>query len=151
MLFVGIVKKEDTSIILLGHLFSTLWINGLIRFTAIQKKQSLSAAETDAACSIPPRSPHGIRRDSCGIFLASGEEFPSDQPTHRSLRRTLRQSNRLGQFLITHLNGSLPPRLFGGEPYIDEEAGGSAIMADQVAHQHVYHVIIQLQHSYTGD
>jgi hypothetical protein len=40
--------------------------------------------------------------------------------------------------------------LFGGEPYIDEEAGGSSIMPDQVPHQNVYDVIIQIQHGYTG-
>jgi hypothetical protein len=52
----------------------------------IQEEQSLTAVETDAACCIPPRAPHGIRRDSCRIFLASGEKFPSNQPTHCSLR-----------------------------------------------------------------
>jgi hypothetical protein len=109
--------------------------------SVIQKEISLTAA-ADAACSIPPRAPHGATRDSCGIFLASGEQFPSDQPTHRSLRRTLRQSNRLGQFLIAHLNGSLPACLLGGEPYIDKEAGRSPIMPDQVTHQYVYDVII---------
>jgi hypothetical protein len=108
----------------------------------IQEAQSLTAAETDAACSIPPRAPHGVTRNSCSIFLASGEQFPSDQPTHRSLRRALRQSNRLGQLLITHLDGSLPAHLLGGEPYIDEEAGRSPIMPDQVTHQYVYDVII---------
>jgi hypothetical protein len=117
---------------------------------ARQKEQSLTAAETDTACSIPPRAPHGVTRDSCSIFLASGEQFPSEEPTHRCLRRTLRQSNRLGQFLITHLHGSLSARLFGGEPYIDEEASGSSIMPDQVAHQHIYDVIVQMQHGYTS-
>jgi hypothetical protein len=115
----------------------------------IQKEQLLIAAETDAACSIPPRTAHRVTRNSCSIFLASGEQFPSDQPTHRSLRRTLRQSNRLGQFLITHLNGSLPACLLNGEPYIDEEAGRFPIMPGQVTHQHVYHVIVQIQHGYT--
>src|SRR6266404_576388 len=94
----------------------------------IQEERSLTAAETDAACSIPPRAPHGVTRDCSSIFLAGGQQFPSDQPTHRNLRRTLRQTNRLGQFLITHLNGSPPACLFGGEPYIDEEASGSAIV-----------------------
>jgi hypothetical protein len=116
----------------------------------IQKEQSLTAAEADAACSIPPRAAHGVTGDSCGIFLASCEQFPSDQPIHCSLRRTLREANRLGQFLITHLNGSMPPCLFRGEPDIDEEAGGSAIMPDQVAHQHVYNVIVQIQYRYSG-
>jgi hypothetical protein len=94
----------------------------------IQEEQSLTAAETDVAPRIPPGAPHGIARDSCSIFLASGEQFPADQPTHGNLRRTLRHSNRLGQFLIAHLNGSLPARLLGGEPYIDEEAGRFPIM-----------------------
>ena len=110
----------------------------------------LTAAETDPACSILPRAPHGVTRDSCSVLLASGEQFPSNQPAHRSLRRTLRKSNRLGQLLITHLNGSLPTCLFGRKPYIDKEAGGSPVVADQVAHQHVYDVIIQVQHGYTG-
>lgn len=108
----------------------------------MQEKQSLTAAETDAACSIPPGAPYGVARDSCNIFLTSREQFPSDQPTNRSLRRTLRQPDRLGQFLITHLNGSLPACLLGGEPYIDEEGGRSPIMPDQVTHQYVYDVII---------
>lgn len=109
----------------------------------VKEVQLLAAAETDAAaCSIPPRAPHGVTRNCGSIFLAGGEQFPSDQPTHRSLCRTLRQSNRLGQFLITHLNGSLPACLLGGEPYIDEEAGRSPIMPDQVTHQYVYDVII---------
>ena len=111
---------------------------------------SWNAAEIDAARSIPPGAPHGVRRDRRGIFLASGEQFPSKQPAHRSLRRTLRQPDGLGQFLITHLNGSVSARLFGGQPQIDKKAGGSAIMPDQVAHQHVDDVIIQVQHGYTG-
>src|SRR6266446_4642127 len=115
-----------------------------------RRNNLLTAAETDPACSILPRAPHGVTRDSCSVFLASGEQFPSNQPAHRSLRRTLRKSNRLGQLLITHLNGSLPTCLFGRKPYIDKEAGGSPVVADQVAHQHVYDVIIQVQHGYTG-
>ena len=115
-----------------------------------RRNNLLTAAETDPACSILPRAPHGVTRDSCSVFLASGEQFPSNQPAHRSLRRTLRKSNRLGQLLITHLNGSLPTCLFGHKPYIDKEAGGSPVVADQVAHQHVYDVIIQVQHGYTG-
>ncbi len=111
---------------------------------------SLTAAKTDPACGIPPRAAHGVRPDSRSIFLARAKQFPSDQPTHRSLRGTLRQSNRLGQFLITHLNGSLPACLFGGEPNIDKEAGGSPIVTDQVTHQHVYNVIIEIQHGYTN-
>src|SRR6266478_2140199 len=115
-----------------------------------RRNNLLTPAETDPACSILPRAPHGVTRDSCSVFLASGEQFPSNQPAHRSLRRTLRKSNRLGQLLITHLNGSLPTCLFGRKPYIDKEAGGSPVVADQVAHQHVYDVIIQVQHGYTG-
>src|SRR6267143_1321571 len=115
-----------------------------------RRNNLLTAAETDPACSILPRAPHGVTRDSCSVFLASGEQFPSNQPAHRSLRRTLRKSNRLGQLLITHLNGSLPTCLFGRKPYIDKEAGGSPVVADQVAHQLVYDVIIQVQHGYTG-
>jgi hypothetical protein len=38
--------------------------------------------------------------------------------------------------------------LFGGKPEIDEKAGGSPIMANQVTHQHVYDVVIQI-HGYT--
>ena len=108
----------------------------------------MTAAKADAGSTLP-WGLHGVTRDSCGIFLAGSEQFPSDQPTHRSLHRTLRQSNRLGQFLITHLNGSLPAFLFSGEPYIDEEARGFPIMSDQVPHQYVYDVIIQVQHGYT--
>src|SRR6266403_3396599 len=115
-----------------------------------RRNNLLTPAETDPARSILPRAPHGVTRDSCSVFLASGEQFPSNQPAHRSLRRTLRKSNRLGQLLITHLNGSLPTCLFGRKPYIDKEAGGSPVVADQVAHQHVYDVIIQVQHGYTG-
>lgn len=114
----------------------------LSELAMIQEEQLLTAAEADAACSTLPRGLHGVTRDSCGVFLASPKQFPSHQPTHRSLRRTLRQSNRLRQFLITHLNGSLPACLCGGEPYIDEETGGSPIMPNQVTHQHVYDVII---------
>ena len=101
-------------------------------FTVIQEEQSLTAEETDAACCIPPRAPHVVRRDGCGIFLASAEKSPSNQPTHCSLRRTLRDSNRFGQFLIAHLNSSPPACLFGGEPEIHEKAGGPAVMPDQV-------------------
>ena len=115
-----------------------------------RRNNLLTAAQTDPACSILPRAPHGVTRDSCSVFLASAEQFPSNQPAHRSLHRTLRKSNRLGQLLITHLNGSLPTCLFGHKPYIDKEAGGSPVVADQVAHQHVYDVIIQVQHGYTG-
>ena len=110
----------------------------------MQEEQSLTTAEIDTAFSGPPWAPNDITRNSGSIFLAGGEQSPSDQPTYGSLRRTLRESNRLGQFLITHLNGSLPAGLFGGEPYVDEEAGGSPVMPDQVTHQHVYDVIIQI-------
>ena len=53
-------------------------------------RTSLTTAETDAACRIPPRTPHSVRGDSCGIFLARCEKFPSNQPTYCSLRGTLR-------------------------------------------------------------
>jgi hypothetical protein len=117
----------------------------------MQEEQSLTPAETEAACSISPGAPHGVTPDSCSIFLARGEQLPSDQPTHRRLRRTLRQSDRLGQFLITSLNGPPPACLLGGEPYIDKEAGRSPIVPGQVTHQYVYDVIIEIQHGYTGN
>jgi hypothetical protein len=52
--------------------------------------QSTAAAETDAAGSILPRAPHGVRGDGGGIFLTSGEQFPSNQPIHCSLHGTFR-------------------------------------------------------------
>ena len=39
--------------------------------------------------------------------------------------------------------------LFAGEPQVDEKAGRTAIMTDQVAHQYVYHVIIETYHGCT--
>ena len=121
-----------------------------MRAAEIWRVQSLGAAKTNATYGVPPRAPHGVTRDSGGVFLAPHEQFPSHQPTHSALRRALRKPNRLGQLLITHLNSSPPSRLLGGEPYINEEARGPAIMPDQIAHQHIHDVIIQIQHDYTG-
>ena len=39
--------------------------------------------------------------------------------------------------------------LLGEEPEIDEEARGAAVVADQVAHEDVGEVGIELEHGYT--
>src|SRR5260370_35530985 len=53
-----------------------------------RRNNLLTPAETDPACSILPRAPQVVTRDSCSVFLASGEHFPANQPAHRSMRRT---------------------------------------------------------------
>ena len=39
--------------------------------------------------------------------------------------------------------------LFGGKPDVDEKAGGTSVMADEVAQEHFGDVGIELVHGYT--
>lgn len=111
----------------------------------------MSAAGSDAVSGIAPRGADGIPWDGGSIFLGGDEEFSAEKPAHGGLRRTFGYSYRLGQFMIAHLKGGVFPGLFGGEPKVDEEAGGLTIMPDQVTHQYVHNVIVQVRHSYTDE
>jgi len=98
-------------------------------------------------CTISPRRLYcvtGSRRD---IVLADRTQLPSNQPVHRDLRRALRYANRFRQFQIAHLHRPISSSLFGIEPEIQEKAGRSPVMTNQVAHQNVDHVIVKREHA----
>jgi hypothetical protein len=68
---------------------STVSVRLNFRTAVVEAERSLTAAQTDTARRISPRAADGVRRDSCRVFLGSDEQFSSDQPTYRSLGRTL--------------------------------------------------------------
>jgi hypothetical protein len=53
----------------------------------------------------------------------------------------------LCQFLIADLYCAITAFLFGDQPYIDEEADGTAVMADEVTHEDIDNVIITREHN----
>ncbi len=70
------------------------------------------------------------------------------------MRRALGDADGFGEFLIADADGGGAALLgifllLRREPEIDEKAGGTAIVADEVAHENVGDVGIELEHGYT--
>ena len=102
-------------------------------------------------------------RGGCGGF-GRGEEFAADEPTYGRLRGAFGDADGFGELLIADGDGGgaallgiflllgfllLHLLLLRGEPEIDEEAGGAAVVADEVAEENVGYVGIELEHGCT--
>jgi hypothetical protein len=119
-----------------------------IRLEAFAKTVSVTVGRhrTRAISPRPLYCVTGSRRD---VVLADRKQLPSHQPVHCNLRRALRHANRFRHFHIAHLHRPISSSLFGIEPEIQEKAGRFPVMANEVAHEHVDHVIVKRKHRYT--
>ena len=91
--------------------------------------------------------------------LGCREKFAADEPGDGGLGRTFGDAGGFGELLIadgdcggTALLGRfllLRLLLLRGEPEIDKEAGGAAVVADEVAEENVGDVGVELEHGYT--
>ncbi len=63
---------------------------------------------------------------------------------------TFGDADGFGDFAVADLDHSVAALRFGGQPEIDEEGDGAAVVADQVAHQDVDYVIVEGEHRYSN-
>jgi hypothetical protein len=77
------------------------------------------------------------------------EEFAADKPGDGGLGGAFGDADGFGEILIADGDGGAASLLLRGEPDVDEEAGGAAVMADEVAQEDVGDVGIKLEHGYT--
>jgi hypothetical protein len=99
-------------------------------------------------------------RGSDGGFCG-GEEFAADEPGDGGLRGAFGDADGFGKVLIADGDGGgetllgifvlLRFLLLRGEPDVDEEAGGTAVVADEVAEENVGDVGVELVHGYTDE
>jgi hypothetical protein len=81
--------------------------------------------------------------------FGGGEELAADEPGDGGLRGAFGDADGFGEFLIGDADGGGAALLLGGEPDVDEKAGGAAVVADEVAQEDVGDVGIELEHGYT--
>ena len=102
-----------------------------------QESRPKSVAAIASSCGIFPGTQNGVTRLCRYVLFANRKKFPSNEPAHRSLHRTLRNPDALRKFLIADLNRRISRvLLLRSKPQVHEEADGSAVVADQVAHKY---------------
>jgi hypothetical protein len=102
-----------------------------------------------ARSSASPGCEDFVLRGSSDGGFGGGEELAADEPAYRRLRGAFRDADRFGELLIADADGGVAALLLAGKPDVDEEAGGAAVVADEVAQENVSDVGIELEHSYT--
>ena len=102
----------------------------------------LVTAARGVSGGLPPGTQDGVARCGGDIFLADGEKFPPDEPAHRGLRGTFRYANRFRESLIADLDSCVSRFLCVCQPKIHEETDGSAVMPDEIAHEHIDNVFV---------
>jgi len=70
-----------------------------------------------------------------------------DQPSGRSLCGAFRDAHGFGEFAIADTHRFVLALLFRSKPQIHEVAYWSSVMPDQVPHQAVENIFIQLDHA----
>src|SRR4051812_35050415 len=94
---------------------------------------------------VPPRAQHPVSRNGGRGLLAAFQQLALDQPRDPGLSGALGDSNGIGQRLVADLYPlSAAAAEFKREVKVNQEAGWLAIVTDQVAHQDVAYVIINL-------
>ena len=89
----------------------------------------------------------GFVLGSGGNGLAGdGEEFAAQEPADAGLRGAFGDADIFGEFAVADGDGATAALLFGGDPEIDEEAGGAAVAADEIAEECVDNVVVELGH-----
>ncbi len=114
------------------------------------RRRLLVAARLGSSSGLPPGTQYGVSMCCSGVFLADGQKFPSDEPAYCRLHGTFRNSNRFREPLITDLDHGVSRLLCPRQPKIHEETDGSAVMPDEVAHEHVDNVIVDRGHRCTN-
>ena len=70
-----------------------------------------------------------------------------DQPGNCTLSGAFRDPYGFSEIAVAYTDGFSLPLLFPSKPQVDEVAHGSAVMSNQIAHQAVENVFIQLDHA----
>jgi hypothetical protein len=81
--------------------------------------------------------------------FGDGEEFAADEPAYGRLCGAFGDADGFGELLIADADRGGAALLLGGEPDVDEKAGGAAVVADEVAQEDVGDVGVELEHGYT--
>ena len=110
----------------------------------------LVTAARGVSGGLPPGTQDGVARCGGDIFLADGEKFPPDEPAHRGLHGTFRHSNRFRECLIADLDRCVSRFLCVCQPKIHEETDGSAVVPDEIAHEHIDNVFVHWGHRCTN-
>ena len=76
---------------------------------------------------------NGVDGCGCSGMTTRAEEFPAEEPGDGRLGGAFRDADVFGEVLIADLDGFAGAGVLGGEPEIDEEGGGAAVVAYEVA------------------
>ena len=91
--------------------------------------------------------------------FGGGEEFAADEPRYGRLSGAFGDANGFGEVLIADgdMGGAALRGIFlllyflllRSEPDVDEKAGGTAVVADEIAEKDIGDVGVELEHGYT--
>src|SRR5215469_6925834 len=115
---------------------------GLRKFEAMQTRSCACGAAS-------PWREHFVDGGCGDCGFVDGEKLTADEPADGGLRGAFGDADGLGEVLVADLDGGATALLLGGEPDVDEEAGGAAVMTDEIAQEDFGDVGIELQHGYT--
>jgi hypothetical protein len=79
------------------------------------------------------------------------EQLAAKQPADGGLSRAAGDADGFGEVLIADLNGGIATLLLRRDPEIDEECDGAFVMPDEVPHENVRYVIVELSHGQMTD
>jgi len=81
--------------------------------------------------------------------LGCREKFAANKPAYGGLRGAFGDADGFGEILVADGDGGGAALLLCREPNVDEEAGGAAIVADEIAEEDIGDVGVELEHGYT--
>ena len=90
-----------------------------------------------------PGELHGVAGDGGSVGPGGGEEFAAEQPADGRLRGAAGEAGVLGEALIADADGGAVAGLLASQPEIDEEGGGLAVVAGEVAEESVEDVVVE--------
>ncbi len=100
----------------------------------------------------PPRAQHPIRRDCGRRTLARLNQFSPYQPAYSRLCRAFRYAHRIRHGLVAGRNSfAAASGRFKREPKINQETGRLTVMAHQVPHQNIHHIVIDRHRTIPSD
>jgi hypothetical protein len=111
--------------------------------------KAIAFSATLSTNTVSPRGEDFVRRGGGDGGFGGGEEFAPDEPGYGGLCGAFGDADGFGEILIADGDGAGVALLLGCEPDVDEEAGGAAVVADEVGQEDVGDVGIELEHGYT--
>ena len=95
---------------------------------------------------IPPGREYFVARSSGHGFLGRSQQLSFDEPGHSGLGGTFRNSDAFSDLAIAGFDGE-SFSLLAREPEIDQESDDAPVVADEVAHERVDYVVVELDHA----